>query len=188
MHKIKFFVILLLASSVCQLKAQQIMQNQRDTRKIVPLNVTSTAFQNGGAIPKRFSCQGDNVSPPLAWSGATSSIRSFVLVCEDPDAPRGTFVHWVMYNIAPNQFTLAGNIPAIDPLPNGIRQGENGADKIGYTGPCPPAGKAHHYHFSVYGLDEKLSFSGEVNRDKVISAITGHIIAQGELIGTYMRQ
>jgi len=186
MYKRSFFLILILLTFFCQLKAQQI--SRAGTPAIAHLDLTSSAFQNGAAIPKRFTCQGSNVSPGLAWTGVTAKIKSLALVCEDPDAPNGTFVHWVIYNISPTEQGLAGSFPTIDPLPNGVRQGKNGADKVGYMGPCPPAGKIHHYHFTLYGLNEKLSLTGEVDRDRLISIINGHIIAEGELIGTYIRQ
>jgi len=123
----------------------------------------------------------------LAWGDAPGNIKSYALVCEDPDAPMGTFIHWVIYNIPASERGLAENIPTIDSLKNGTHQGKNGTNKIGYFGPCPPPGKLHHYHFKLFGLDQKLNLTGDITRDILISAIQGHIIAEGELVGTYMR-
>ncbi len=153
-----------------------------------PITVSSSAFTNGSPIPQRYSCQGDNISPGLAWGAPPSGTQSFALVCEDPDAPSGLFVHWVLYNIPSTERGLAENIPTKDSLTNGTHQGKNGANKTGYTGPCPPPGKPHRYYFKVFALDEKLTLTGDVDHDKLMSAIQGHVLGEGEVMGTYQRQ
>ncbi|HWF43135.1 MAG TPA: YbhB/YbcL family Raf kinase inhibitor-like protein [Candidatus Kapabacteria bacterium] len=151
------------------------------------ISVTSTAFQNESNIPRRFSCQGDNISPAISWSDVPNGTKSFALVLEDPDAPSGTFIHWVIWNIPASEKGLAENIPQQDSLPNGARQGTNGGNKIGYSGPCPPAGNAHRYYFRLYALDTNLDLPGNTTRDKLMSAIEGHILGEGELMGRYQR-
>ncbi|HZK76907.1 MAG TPA: YbhB/YbcL family Raf kinase inhibitor-like protein [Candidatus Kapabacteria bacterium] len=152
------------------------------------MTVSSTAFKNNAAIPQRFSCQGDNVSPTLAWSGEPKGTKSFALIVEDPDAPHGTYYHWVIYNIPAAEHGLAENIARRDPLPNGARQGINSAQQLGFMGPCPPAGNAHRYYFKLYALDAQINIPGEGTHDKLESAMQGHILAEGEIMGTYQRQ
>jgi Raf kinase inhibitor-like YbhB/YbcL family protein len=151
------------------------------------ISITSAAFKNESDIPSRFSCQGDNISPALSWSNVPNGMKSFALVLEDPDAPSGTFFHWVIWNIPASEKGLAENIPQHDSLPNGTRQGTNGANKIGYTGPCPPAGNAHRYYFRLYALDTNLNLSSDATHDKLISAMEGHILGEGEIMGKYHR-
>ncbi len=152
------------------------------------ITVSSAAFKNNFPIPVRFSCQGENLSPALAWSGAPEGTKSFALLCEDPDAPHGTYYHWVIYNIPASERGLAENIVRKDPLPNGTRQGVNSAQQLGYSGPCPPPGKAHHYHFRLFALDTQLNIPGEVTHERLESAMQGHIVAEGEIVGLYQRQ
>src|ERR1044071_5684722 len=137
-------LLLLILTGGCKMREQQ---TQNDTTATAiqkqTLTVSSTAFKQGEAIPKRYSCVGDDISPALAWSGGPQRAQSYALVCEDPDAPSGMFIHWVMYNIPASERGLAENIERKDPLPNGTRQGTNGAGSPGYTGPCPPPAKPH---------------------------------------------
>ena len=149
--------------------------------------VHSSAFESNQSIPVRYTCQGDNISPALSWGAAPSGAKSFALLCEDPDAPRGTFIHWVMYNIPPTETGLVENVPQLATLPNGAKQGMNGAGKIGYKGPCPPTGKPHRYYFRLYAVGEMLNLSGDVTRDLLMAAIQGHVVGMGELMGTYQR-
>lgn len=149
------------------------------------LTVTSAAFKQGAPIPTRYSCDGENISPALTWSAGPSGTKSFALVCEDPDAPSGMFVHWVMYNIPATERGVAENIEKNELLPNGTREGKNGAGQTGYTGPCPPPGKTHRYFFRVFALDTEMNLSGDVNRDLLMSAIQPHIIGQGASMGTF---
>ncbi len=149
------------------------------------MTLSSPAFKNNAPIPQHFSCRGENISPALSWSGAPKEAKSFALLLEDPDAPSGTFYHWVIYNIPASEHGLAENIARRDPLPNGARQGTNSAQQLGYMGPCPPAGKAHRYYFKLYALDTEINIPGEATHERLVSALQGHILAEGEMIGTF---
>jgi Raf kinase inhibitor-like YbhB/YbcL family protein len=152
------------------------------------LAVTSAAFGPGQPIPVKYTCQGDDVSPPLQWDGAPANTKSFALICDDPDAPGGTWVHWVLYNQPPGAPSLPENTAKSELLPNGAAQGRNGFQNIGYGGPCPPGGKAHRYFFKVYALDAALALKGRPDKEKLLAAMSGHILAQGQLMGTYQRR
>ena len=148
----------------------------------MPLEVSSSAFSEGQNIPEKYTCDGENVSPPLAWSGAPANTKSFALICEDPDAPSGTFIHWVLYDLSRETTRLA------EGSSSGGKEGTNGFGKKGYGGPCPPAGKAHRYFFRVYALDTNaLSVTGS-SKESVASAMKGHIVAEGHVMGTYQRK
>jgi Raf kinase inhibitor-like YbhB/YbcL family protein len=167
------------------MKAQQ--NSTADTIAVhETLHVSSSAFQDGQPVPQKYSCEGQNISPAVSW-GKIRDAKSYAMVVEDPDAPSGMFVHWVIYNIPATEHGLAENIPTEATLPNGTVQGLNGAHKVGYTGPCPPGGKPHRYFFKVFALDQTLNLTGDVDHDRLLSAIPGHIVAQGQTIGTYQR-
>ncbi len=151
------------------------------------IRLTSTAFTNGGAIPKQYTCDGENVSPPLAWADVPASARSLALTIDDPDAPSGIWVHWVLFNLPPEIASLPASILTTDTLPNGARQGSNDFGKIGYGGPCPPRGRAHRYVFKIYALDTMLNLEPGAMRRMLISAIAGHILGEGELTALYGR-
>jgi Raf kinase inhibitor-like YbhB/YbcL family protein len=152
------------------------------------LAVTSAAFAAGQPIPVKYTCQGDDVSPPLKWDGAPSNTKSYALICDDPDAPGGTWVHWVIFNQPPDAHVLPENTAKSEVLPNSAAQGRNSFQNIGYGGPCPPAGKAHRYFFKVYALDLALALKGSPDKEKLLAAMHGHILAQGQLMGTYQRR
>ena len=151
------------------------------------LIVTSAAFDAGQAIPVKYTCTGGDVSPPLKWEGAPAATKSFALICDDPDAPGGTWVHWVVFNLPPTGNSLAEDMPKDESLPNGAAQGRNSFRNFGYGGPCPPGGKAHRYFFKVYALDTTLSLPGHPGKDELLEAMRGHVLAQGQLIGTFKR-
>ena len=151
------------------------------------LKLTSTAFQPGGTIPKKFTCDGPDVSPALAWSEAPAGTKSFALIMDDPDAPVGTWVHWVLYDLPAGMHELAEGVTKQEELPDGARQGRNDFRRIGYGGPCPPAGPAHRYFFKLYALDQKLGLKAGATKADVEKAMKGHILAQGELMGRYGR-
>jgi len=159
---------------------------QTGARKM-DLTISSTAFRNGGDIPKKFTCDGADVSPPLSWSGAPPNTQSFALIADDPDAPAGTWTHWVLYDIPANVTELPENVSKADKLPNGARQGRNDFRTLGYGGPCPPPGKPHRYFFKLYALDAKLNLAPGTTKQDVEQAIQGHGLAQGELMGKYSR-
>ncbi len=151
------------------------------------LKLTTTAFQPGVAIPKKFTCDGPDVSPALAWTDAPAGTHSFALIMDDPDAPVGTWVHWVLYDLPANTRDLPEGVPKQEEVPNGTRQGRNDFRKIGYGGPCPPPGPAHRYFFKLYALDSKTSLKPGATKADLEKAMKGHILAQAELMGRYQR-
>jgi len=155
--------------------------------KIVALTITSSAFVEGGMIPKKYSCDGADVSPPLAINGTPEGTKSLALIADDPDAPVGIWVHWVLYNLPPDTKMLAEGMPAEAALKNGARQGITDFGRPGYGGPCPPSG-THRYYFKVYALDTVLNPTGKVTKKELEAAMKGHILAEGQLMGKYARQ
>ncbi|HUT55471.1 MAG TPA: YbhB/YbcL family Raf kinase inhibitor-like protein [bacterium] len=152
--------------------------------KAVAITVTSTAFEAGKPIPKRYTGEGENVSPPLAWPGAPAGTKELALICDDPDAPRPQpFVHWVLYGIPPTVTSLQ------EAATGAATDGLNGRGQPGYTGPMPPPGSGpHHYHFKIYALDAALGLKPGLTKTELLKSMEGHILAQGELIGTYERK
>ena len=151
------------------------------------INLSSTAFQEGETIPKQYTGDGKDVSPPLTWADPPDGTKSFVLICDDPDAPRGTWTHWVLYNLPADQRKLDEGAPADESLPNGAKQGKNDFGKLGYGGPAPPRGKPHRYFFRLYALDTTLDLPAGATRDKVVAAAKGHVLVDGQLMGHYGR-
>jgi Raf kinase inhibitor-like YbhB/YbcL family protein len=152
-----------------------------------PLKISSTAFSDGADIPKQYTCEGADMSPALSWSGAPSSARSFALIADDPDAPVGTWVHWVYFDLPANATSLPENVAKSDDPPSGGHQGHNDFKKVGYGGPCPPAGKPHRYFFKLYALDRQLGLGADATKQDVEKAMQGHTLAQGQLMGKYKR-
>jgi Raf kinase inhibitor-like YbhB/YbcL family protein len=150
------------------------------------MQVTSSAFQEGEPIPRQYTADGKNVSPPLQWTGAPEGTVSFALVCDDPDAPRGTWVHWVFFNLPADMQALAEAVPR-DVHPGGANHGTNDFKKIGYDGPSPPPGKPHRYSFKVYALSRLLDLSVGATKQQVVEAMESHILASGQLMGRYGR-
>jgi Raf kinase inhibitor-like YbhB/YbcL family protein len=151
------------------------------------IEVTSSAFEDGEGIPTRYTCDGLDVSPPLSWGSVPDGTRSLTLIADDPDAPGGTFVHWVIYDLPPDTRGLPEDVPTQQTLPSGAAQGVNGAGSIGYMGPCPPSG-THRYFFKVYALDTELGLGGGATKEEVLDAMEGHVVAEGQLMGTYRRR
>jgi hypothetical protein len=150
--------------------------------------LTSTAFAAGGPVPRQYTCDGKNISPPLSWSGAPPGTRSFALICDDPDAPGGTWVHWVLYDVDGGRTALAEGIagtPTLDDL-GPARQGTNDSRRTGYSGPCPPPGKPHRYFFKLYAVDTRFD-TGKRTKGDLERAMDGHVLARAELMGTYGR-
>ncbi len=152
------------------------------------MQLTSTAFTEGGQIPIKHTCDNQDVSPPLKWSGVPVSARSLVLIADDPDAPAGTWTHWVLFDLPPAVTELAESQPATQYLPNQAKQGLNDFRRLGYGGPCPPPGKPHRYFFKVYALDTLLELKPGASKKDVEHAMEKHILAQGQLMGTYKRK
>ena len=157
------------------------------------LIVTSEALEPGKPIPVEFTGDGADLSPPLAWAGAPEGAKSFALICDDPDAPTPKpWVHWVIYGIPGEVTELPGGItkePTLTQPENlrGVMQGKNGWGQVGYRGPAPPPGKPHRYYFTVYALDEALPLEAELNKDALLAAMEGHVLAKGQLMATYQR-
>jgi Raf kinase inhibitor-like YbhB/YbcL family protein len=151
------------------------------------ITVTSASFKEGGMIPKQYTCDGKDVSPPLAWSGVPDGAKSIALICDDPDAPMGTWVHWVLFNLPPGTDGLAEGVPSSRTLENGAKHGANDFRKFGYGGPCPPGG-THRYYFKVYGLDTMLDLDPGITKADLVKAMKGHILGEGQLMGRYKRQ
>lgn len=151
------------------------------------MTLESPAFEPGGAIPVGNTCDGEDLSPALHWSRPPEGTRSFALICDDPDAPSGTWVHWVLFNIAPGADRLDPNMPPREEAAGGAKQGRNDFGRIGYGGPCPPRGKPHRYFFRLYALDTVLDLDAGVTKASVLKAAKEHVLGVGELMGTYRR-
>jgi len=149
--------------------------------------LTSSAFAHGASIPAKYTCDDEDLSPPLQWNDPPTGTRSFVLIMDDPDAPAGTWVHWVLYNLPADARALPEAIPPDDQFADGSRHGRNSWRRSGYGGPCPPGG-THRYFFKLYALDTVLTLEGSVTEKELLRAMEGHILAQAELMGTYKRR
>ena len=150
------------------------------------MKITSTAFEEGGMIPRKYTCDGEDVSPPLAWTGVPEAAKTIALISDDPDAPMGTWVHWVLFNLPASEKGLPEAVPTDKELKNGAKQGRNDFRRIGYGGPCPPGG-THRYFFKLYALDAVLNLPAGATKAELIKAMEGHILAQGQLMGKYRR-
>ena len=152
----------------------------------MPLTLSSPAFSPGKSIPAKFSCKGQNVSPALAWTGAPPNTASYALIVDDPDAPSGTFVHWVIYNIPATSNGLQEAVAQTPALGDGTAQGRNSGSHQYYDGPCPPSG-THRYFFKLYALDSRLDLPSGATAAQLTKAMQGHILTQAELMGTFSR-
>lgn len=152
------------------------------------LEIKSDAFPNGGYISSQYACDSDNISPALNWSDVPSDTKSFVLICDDPDAPFKRWTHWIVFNIPKDKTNLSKNIPQIGILGDGMIQGINDFGRVGYGGPCPPPGRAHRYFFKLYALDSELDLDENSTKEAVLEAIKGHVISETETFGIYQRQ
>jgi hypothetical protein len=179
----------LIAAALAVLVAPAATLAQQQEAKAMSLTLTSSAFAQNGAIPTQFTCEGKDLSPPLAWSGVPAAAKSLALIVDDPDAPdpaapKLTWVHWVLYNIPPSATGLAEGARQ---LPAGAREGLNDWQRLGYGGPCPPIGR-HRYFHKLYALDAVLPDLGKPDKAKLEAAMKGHVVAQAELIGTYQKR
>ena len=150
------------------------------------MEIKSTAFKEGEIIPRRYTCDNIDISPPLKWSQVPAGTKTFAIICDDPDAPMGTWVHWVLFNLPENVLELPENVLKLEVLKNGARQGKNDFGKIGYGGPCPPSG-THRYYFKIYALDKKLDSKPGITKKELLKAMEGHMLAEGQLMGRYKR-
>ena len=150
------------------------------------LDIKSTAFGEGNSIPKQYTCDGADISPQLSWSQPPEGTGSMVLICDDPDAPMGTWVHWVLYGLSPDTLEISENIPDDKEVLGGAKHGVNDFHKYGYGGPCPPGG-TRRYFFKLYAVDTVVDLDPGATKDEVLDAIKGHVLAQGQLMGRYSR-
>ena len=151
------------------------------------MELKSSVFETGGMIPQKYTCDGPDVSPPLSWSDVPTGAKSLALIADDPDAPMGTWVHWVAWNIPSNARALEEDMPKRDTLPNGMKQGTTDFRSIGYGGPCPPSGM-HRYFFKLYALDIALTLPPSTTKKDLEKAMQGHLLKQAELMGKYARK
>jgi Raf kinase inhibitor-like YbhB/YbcL family protein len=179
----KFYVSLILLA----LLAVVFLSNISIAKEETTMQLKSTAFEDNGLIPKKYTCDGADVSPPLTWSKPPVGTKSIALICDDPDAPMGTWVHWVLYGLSPETTSLPENVPTQKEVLGGARQGITDFRRIGYGGPCPPKGPAHRYFFKVYALDIELNLPAGATKQDVEKAMKGHIFAEGQLMGKYGR-
>ena len=151
------------------------------------ITLVCNSFAHGDPIPLRHTGDGVNTSPPLAWSGVPAEAKSLALICDDPDAPKKTWVHWVVYGLPPGTLMLAEGIPTTPTLPDGSKQGTNDSGGTGYDGPYPPKGKPHRYFFKLFALDAEVTLPPAAAKADLLAAMNGHILAAAELVGTYQR-
>lgn len=150
------------------------------------MELTSKAFQEGCAIPKKYTCDGEDISPPLEWGSVPDDAMTLALISDDPDAPNGTWVHWVLYNLPAHIMEIAENLPLDGQLENGTMQGQNDFKKIGYGGPCPPSG-THRYVFKLYALDKELDLAPGATKKQLLQAMEGHILDRAQFTATYSK-
>jgi len=173
-----FFVMLLFVGYGCQItEAPSGLEGESEMTIIL----TSAAFREGADIPRKYTCDGEDLSPPLSWSGIPQDALSLALIADDPDAPVGTWVHWVLYDIPPDREGLSAGVQGVG------TEGVNDFRRFGYGGPCPPKGKPHRYFFKLYALDIELKLPAGATKEQVEQAMQGHILAQGQLMGKYSR-
>ncbi|KAA0249457.1 MAG: YbhB/YbcL family Raf kinase inhibitor-like protein [Candidatus Jettenia sp.] len=183
--KICCLFITLITLCFCQSKNQSYANTTGEQK--MKIEIKSPAFEEGSMIPQKYTCDGEDFSPPLSWSSVPGGTKSLALICDDPDAPMGTWVHWVLFNLPANVQELSENIPHQKTLGNGAKQGTTDFKKIGYGGPCPPGG-THRYYFKFYALDTEINLDAGITKQQLLKAMEGHIIAEGQLMGKYKRQ
>jgi len=163
------------------------LQQRNEGSPPMTIKLSSASFAEGQSIPPKFTCDGQDVSPSLSWEGATDAAKSFALICDDPDAPAGTWVHWVLYDLPASAKELPEAIEAKDEVLSGAKQGTNDFKRIGYGGPCPPKGAPHRYFFKLYALDRELGLKSGATKSDLEQAMKGHIVGEAKLMGTYKR-
>jgi Raf kinase inhibitor-like YbhB/YbcL family protein len=187
---IGFLVLIFMMAASLALAAPA---GNKPVKKKSAFQIESASFEDGRAIPPIFTCTGRNFSPELRWKGAPAKTKTFALICDDPDAPMQTWVHWVIYNIPVKKvmpgdvYQLLENFPRDAKLTNGIQQGTNDSKKVGYDGPCPPSG-IHRYYFKLYALDCILDLPAGVMKSQLEKAMKGHVLAWTQMMGTYTKE
>ena len=162
--------------------------DQPNLKNVMNFQITSAAFSEGQPIPAKYSCEGSDISPPLQWTNTPASTKSFALIADDPDAPMGTWVHWVLYDLPPDATGLPEDVAKTQVIASGAKQGLNTWPRLGYGGPCPPPGKPHRYFFKLYALDRMLDLKPGATKKDLLKAMEGHVLAEGQLMGTYQRK
>jgi len=157
-------------------------------RSKMTIQLTSSAFLEGAPIPAQYTCDGQDISPPLKWRNVPQGTKTLALICDDPDAPVGTWVHWVLYSLPGSVGELPEGLPPTETLPNGAKQGLNDFRRVGYGGPCPPGGGPHRYFFKLYALNAELDLPPKATKKDLLRAMEGHILAEGQLMGIYKRK
>jgi Raf kinase inhibitor-like YbhB/YbcL family protein len=163
-------------------------ENHSTNGDAMKLHLASTAFAEGRPIPEKHAFENRDLSPALQWSGVPPAAKSLALICDDPDAPMGTWVHWVIYNLPPDIAGLSEGVPKSPELPDGAKQGVNDYKRTGYGGPCPPPGQPHRYFFKLYALDAKLELKPGLTKPDLLKAMAGRVLAEGQLMGTFQRK
>jgi Raf kinase inhibitor-like YbhB/YbcL family protein len=180
-------VIIIIDCSNCNKQTDSEQPESKEGSNMATLQLISTVFSEGELIPSKYTCDGKDISPSLKWSGIPQNTKSLALICDDPDAPSGTWVHWVVYYIPSTVSELSEGVPTKETTSDGLKQGTNDFKKIGYGGPCPPSG-THRYYFKLYALDTELQLSSKAKKSDVEKAMKGHILATGQLMGRYKRK
>jgi Raf kinase inhibitor-like YbhB/YbcL family protein len=183
--RVFYLLVILTCLCFCKGTADRDYTKTKGGLKMVII-ISSTAFEDGDMIPRDHTCDGRDISPPLAWTGVPEGTKSLAIICDDPDAPMGTWVHWVLFNIPATANGLPRGIPADRVLENGAIHGINDFRRLGYGGPCPPGG-THRYYFKIYALDTELVQEPGLSKAKLLKAMDGHIMAEGQLMGRYKR-
>lgn len=186
MKRIAFYCVIFIMFVSCT--SSKTTSESPPTEATMSIEVTSDAFTNGQSIPAKYSCIGKNISPALAWNEPPAGTQSFALIVDDPDAPMGTWVHWVLFNIPASERNLKEDLPITgkNTDPNAIYVGKNSSGNMRYDGPCPPSG-THRYYFKLYALDTTINLLPRATKEEVLNAMKGHILAQGELMGTFSK-
>ncbi|GBD04131.1 Putative lipoprotein LppC [bacterium HR19] len=185
-HIMKFFIFVVFFYSLLNFCNDASTEKKEEVKK---MEIKSSAFKNGERIPKKYTCEGEDFSPPLEWSGAPAGTKSFVIIVDDPDAPIGTFNHWVIYDIPSSYSSLKENLPKTPELQDKIKQGTNDFGRIGWGGPCPPKGHGtHRYFFKLMALSvESLGLKPGARKSEVIKAVEGKVLAEAQFYGTCSR-
>jgi Raf kinase inhibitor-like YbhB/YbcL family protein len=180
------------ALSLCACRKEQQANTSQPSNANAPLTnravikISSTVFPDGALIPRPYTCDGPNVSPSLRWESVPTAARTLAIICDDPDAPAKTWVHWVLYNLPADTKGLIENVPKQEKLAGGGLQGLNDFRQFGYDGPCPPSG-THRYFFKLYALDVELPLESGATKEQLLQAMEGHIVGEGQLMGKYQR-
>ncbi len=184
----KLCLLLIMAVVICSCEPKdESVSTKKSGEKTMELKITSPAFTDGALIPSKYTADGANVSPPLAWTGVPETAKSLALINDDPDAPMGTWVHWVVYNIPADTASFDENIPPDPTLPSGAMQGKTDFGRIGYGGPAPPSG-THRYYFKLYALDAVLDLPTGATKAQLETAMKNHILEQTQIMGKYKRK